>query len=95
MINDLIANPYTETDTICNIIIYTSNSIAKNIGISYSELWIGIMLLVCFIISYYIIISYGSLYSTFNKTLFKWLFWIGILFIWIIIFAYFSLISFT
>lgn len=92
MTSDLISNPSTEADYYCNLIIKTSNDIAKDIGVSYSELWIGIMFLVIAMIGYYVIVSYGSLYSKY-RTLFKWMFWIGIIFIGVLIFVFMSIVS--
>ena len=92
MTNDLISNPSSEADHLCNLIISTSDDIAKDIGVSYSELWIGIMLLVIAMIGYYIVVSCGSLYSKY-KTLFKWMFWIGIIFIGVLIFIFMSIVS--
>ena len=62
MTNELISNPSSKADEICNYIIWLSNEFAKFIGISYSELWIIIMLLVCGIIMFYIVLTYSALY---------------------------------
>lgn len=40
MTNELISNPSSKMDDICNYIIWLSNEFAKSIGLSYSELWI-------------------------------------------------------
>ncbi len=39
MINDTISNPTNSADDFCNVIINTSNDIAKDIGVTYGELW--------------------------------------------------------
>lgn len=78
MTNDLIYNPTTKTDEICNYIIAFSDSIAKFIGISYSELWIGIMGIIMVLLNLY------TLYIVFDLkkyVIFKMLFWIITIFI--------------
>lgn len=76
MTNELISNPSSKTDDICNYIIWLSNEFAKSIGLSYSELWIIIMLLVCGIIVFYIVLTGLALYLK-HTTIIKWLFWIS------------------
>lgn len=39
MINDTISNPMNSADDFCNVIINTSNDIAKDLGVTYGELW--------------------------------------------------------
>ena len=74
MVNDLISHPSSETDRICNDIIMISDEFSKAIGLSYSELWILIMVSVCVAIGYYMTIACGALYSK-HRTFFKLMFW--------------------
>ena len=85
MVNDLITNPHSEADNICNGIIVMSDEFAKVVGLSYSELWIFIMVLVGVAIIYYMIVAFGALYFK-PKWLFKLLFWGSFIIIAIITF---------
>lgn len=85
MVNDLISHPSSETDRICNDIIVMSDNFSKAIGLSYSELWILIMVSVCISIGYYMVIACGALYSK-HRTFFKFMFWGSWLVITLIIF---------
>lgn len=85
MVNDLISHPSSETDKICNDIITMSDDFSKAIGLSYSELWIGIMFSVCIAIGYYVALTYGALYSK-HKTFIKWMYWCSLLIMAIITF---------
>ena len=44
MIDSLITNPNGFYDDLCNQIILYSSTVSKELGMSYSELWIGIMI---------------------------------------------------
>ena len=92
MTNSLVKE-LSKSDYYCNLIIATSNDIAKDIGISYSELWLGVMVLVISLILYYMIISFSSLYLNKFKIIFKCMFWVGVIFIGILIFIFTSIIS--
>ena len=88
MTNDLISNPNSKSDEICNYIISVSNDFANFIGCSYSELWIFIMIFTFVIISYYIILTACSLYLK-HLFIIKCMFWSSIillLFIGLVIF---------
>lgn len=85
MVNDLISNPSSETDKICNDIIAMSDAFSRVIGLSYSELWILIMVSVCIAIGYYMTIACGALYSK-HRTFFKFMFWGSFVVIAILVF---------
>lgn len=85
MVNDLISHPSSETDKICNDIIAMSDAFSKAIGLSYSELWILIMVSVCIAIGYYMTIACGALYSKY-RTFFKFMFWGSFIVIAILVF---------
>jgi hypothetical protein len=85
MVNDLISHPSSETDKICNDIIAMSDAFSKAIGLSYSELWILIMVSVCIAIGYYMTIACGALYSK-HRTFFKFMFWGSFIAIAILVF---------
>ena len=75
MVNDLISHPLSKADNICNSIIIMSNDFAKVVGLSYSELWILIMIFVITTIGYYIINTFGALYLSKFRGFFKFMFW--------------------
>lgn len=85
MVNDLISHPSSETDKICNDIITMSDDFSKAVGLSYSELWILIMVSVCIAIGYYMTVACGALYSK-HRTFFKFMFWSSIVVIAILVF---------
>ena len=39
MVSDPISIPTNSADDFCNVIINTSNDIAKDLGVTYGELW--------------------------------------------------------
>lgn len=93
MVNDLISHPSSETDKLCNDIIIASDDFSKAIGLSYSELWILIMVSVCVAIGYYIALTYGALYSK-HKTLIKWLYWGSLIWIPVIVFIVMNIFAY-
>lgn len=76
MNDGLITNPSSYYDDLCNQIILYSSTVSKEIGISYSELWIGVMGIIFLLIMWYNILLLFGLYSPFKRTI-KWLFWIS------------------
>lgn len=76
MIDSLIANPNGFCDDLCNQIILYSSTVSKELGMSYSELWIGIMGGLFLLFIWYNILFLFNLYSPYKKTT-KWLFWIS------------------
>ena len=85
MTNDLIQNPTSRTDELCNQIISDSDVLAQFIGISYSELWMFATISVLVIINLY------SLYIQFNLK--KYLLFRILFYILSIIIAYVDLIA--
>ena len=43
VVNDPISNPINKADDFCNVIINTSNDIAKDIGVTYGEQFLSIV----------------------------------------------------
>lgn len=76
MINDLITNPSSSYDNLCNQIILYSSQVSKELGISYSELWIGIMGIIFFLFIWYNTLLILAIYFQLGKIT-KWLFWIS------------------
>ena len=85
MNDGLITNPSSYYDDLCNQIILYSSTVSKELGISYSELWIEIMGSIILLFIWYNVLLLFSLYSPFKKII-KWLFWISNLIIFIIFF---------
>lgn len=42
MVNDTIVNARNFSDRLCNEVILWSNDFARDLGVSYGELWAGI-----------------------------------------------------
>ena len=84
MNDGLITNPSSYYDDLCNQIILYSSTVSKELGITYSELWIRIMGSIFLLFVWYNILLVFSLYSPFKKTV-KWLFWISNFIIFIIL----------
>lgn len=76
MTNDLIANPSNFYDNLCNQIILYSSQVSKELGISYSELWIGITGIIFLLFIWYNILLILAIYFQLEKIT-KWLFWIS------------------
>ena len=92
MTNDTISNPTNSADDFCNVIINTSNDIAKDIGVSYGELWTYTTFLVIGLIVFYMILTYAALYTK-HKKIIKWAFWISLVFMAVGIFILMSFMS--
>ncbi len=92
MINDTISIPTNGADDFCNVIINTSNGIAKDIGVTYGELWTYTTFIVLGIIVFYMILTYVALYTKHIKII-KWAFWISIALITVGIFILMGIIS--
>lgn len=80
MTNDMITNPDGFCDDLCNQIILYSSTVAKELEITYGELWIIIMVLTFVILIWYLVLNYLSLYANKQKIC-KMLFWISIVII--------------
>lgn len=76
MTSDIIANPNSFNDDLCNQIILYSSSVAKELGITYGELWVMVMILTFVVLLWYIVLNYMSLYTNHRKTC-RVLFWVG------------------
>ena len=74
MANDTITNPNGFYDDLCNQIILYSSTVAKELGITYGELWVGVMILTFVVLLWYVVLNYLSLYTNHKKTC-KILFW--------------------
>lgn len=85
MIDSLIANPNGFCDDLCNQIILYSSTVSKELGMSYGELWIGIMGGVFLLFIWYNILLLFSIYSPYKKTI-KWLFWVSNIIIFSVLF---------
>ena len=48
MVNDTIVNAKNFSDRLCNEVILWSNDFARDLGVSYGELWAGITIFVAF-----------------------------------------------
>ena len=77
MVNDSITNPTNSADNFCNVIINTSNDIAKDLGVSYGELWTFTTFLVIGLIIFFIVLTYAALYTKHTEII-KWAFWISL-----------------
>lgn len=71
MINDTISNPMNSADDFCNVIINTSNDIAKDLGVTYGELWSYTTFLVIGLIVFYMVLTYAALYTKHTRII-KW-----------------------
>ena len=93
MVNDTISDPMNSADDFCNVIINTSNNnIAKDLGVTYGELWSYTTFLVIGLIVFYMVLTYAALYTKHTRII-KWAFWISLALIAVGIFILFSIIS--
>ena len=76
MTSDIIANPNSFKDDLCNQIILYSSSVAKELGITYGELWVMVMILTFVVLLWYIVLNYMSLYTNHRNTC-RVLFWVS------------------
>ncbi len=92
MINDSILNPINKADDFCNVVINTSNEIAKDIGVTYGELWTYTTFLVIGLIVFYMVLTFAALYTK-HTFIIKWAFWISLALIAVGIFILFSIMA--
>ena len=92
MTNDPISNPMNSADDFCNVIINTSNDIAKDIGVTYGELWTYTTILMIGLIAFYMVLTYAALYTKHKKVI-KWAFWISLVLIAVGVFILMCIIS--
>lgn len=85
MTNDIISNPNGFYDDVCNQIILYSSTVAKELGITYGELWVMTMVLFFGILLWYVVLNYLSLYTNQHR-LCKVSFWISTVIIGFLIF---------
>lgn len=76
MNSDTITNPNGFFDDLCNQIILYSSTVAKELGITYGELWVWVMILIFVVLLWYMVLNYLALYSN-HKKLYKILFWVS------------------
>ena len=50
MVNDTIVNVSNFSDKLCNEVILFSNDFARDLGVTYGELWAGITIFIVFMI---------------------------------------------
>lgn len=75
MINDTIVNAKNFSDRLCNEVILFSNDFARDLGVSYGELWAGITIFVIFMIVFYNVMLLLSLYNPKLKKTIKYTYW--------------------
>ena len=64
MVNDTIVNAKNFSDRLCNEVILWSNDFARDLGVSYGELWAGITIFAVFMIVFYNVMLLLSFYCT-------------------------------
>ena len=75
MVNDTIVNAKNFSDRLCNEVILFSNDFARDLGVSYGELWAGITIFVIFMIVFYNVTLLLSLYCPKVKKTIKFVYW--------------------
>ena len=75
MINDTIVNAKNFSDRLCNEVILWSNDFARDLGVTYGELWAGITIFVIFMIGLYNVMLLLSLYCPKVKKTIKYIYW--------------------
>lgn len=75
MVNDTIVNARNFSDRLCNEVILFSNDFARDLGVSYGELWVGITIFVIFMIVFYNVTLLLSLYCPKLKKTIKYTYW--------------------
>ena len=75
MVNDTIVNAKNFSDNLCNEVILWSNDFARDLGVSYGELWAGITIFVIFMIVFYSVMLLLSLYNPKLKKTIKYTYW--------------------
>ena len=75
MVNDTIVNAKNYSDRLCNEVILWSNDFARDLGITYGELWAGITIFVIFLIVFYNVTLLLALYCPKVKKTIKYAYW--------------------
>jgi len=75
MVNDTIVNARNFSDRLCNEVILWSNDFARDLGVSYGELWAGITIFVVFMIVFYNVMLLLSWYCPKLKKTIKYAYW--------------------
>lgn len=75
MVNDTIVNAKNYSDYFCNEVILWSNDFARDLGVTYGELWAGITIFVIFMIALYNIMLLLSLYCPKVNKAIKYVYW--------------------
>ena len=75
MVNDTIANAKNFSDRLCNEVILWSNDFARDLGVTYGELWAGITIFVVFVIVFYNVMLLLLLYCPKLKKAIKYAYW--------------------
>ena len=75
MVNDTIVNARNFSDRFCNEVILFSNDFARDLGVTYGELWAGITIFVVFMIVFYNVTLLLSLYCPKLKKTIKYTYW--------------------
>lgn len=75
MVNDTIVNAKNFSDNLCNEVILWSNDFARDLGVSYGELWAGITIFVVFVIVFYNVTLLLALYCPKVKKTIKFVYW--------------------
>ena len=75
MVNDTIVNARNFSDRLCNEVILWSNDFARDLGVTYGELWAGVTIFVIFMIVLYNVTLLLSLYCPKLKKTIKYTYW--------------------
>ena len=75
MVNDTIVNAKNFSDRLCNEVILWSNDFARDLGVTYGELWAGITIFVIFMIVFYNVTLLLALYCPKVKKAIKYAYW--------------------
>ena len=75
MVNDTIVNARNFSDRLCNEVILWSNDFARDLGVSYGELWAGITIFVVFMVVFYNVMLLLSWYCPKLKKTIKYTYW--------------------
>jgi hypothetical protein len=76
MVNDTIVNARNFSDRFCNEVILFSNDFARDLGVTYGELWAGITIFVIFMAMFYNAILLLTLYCPKLKRTIKYTYWV-------------------
>lgn len=76
MVNDTIVNARNFSDRLCNEVILFSNDFARDLGVTYGELWAGITIFVIFMVMFYNVMLLLALYSPKLKRTIKYTYWV-------------------